>query len=298
MSAVDGVIILDKPSGITSFRAVERVGRVFRGRKCGHAGTLDPIATGVLPVCVGRATKIAGYLAAQEKEYDVSFRFGTETDTGDSTGRPIGATPGKYAGEDAVRAAVAALVGEWEQVPPAYSAVKVAGTRAYVLARQGKKVELAGRKVTVYEARVLSWSREGFRALLRCAKGFYVRALARDLGKELGVSMTVSGLRRLRNGPFRIEDSIALADLVEAGRRGEARSALVSIETALDGLPRREIPPEGARAVRQGRSPAPWLEGRGEAPRGGIVLLTSGTDGPVALVERARTGDWRIVRGI
>ncbi len=136
----DGVIVLDKPSGITSFRAVERVRRVFRGRKCGHAGTLDPIATGVLPVCVGRATKIAGYLASQEKEYDVFFRFGVETDTGDSVGRQIGATPGKYAEEDSVRAAIAGLIGEWDQVPPAFSAVKVAGARAYDLARQGKSV--------------------------------------------------------------------------------------------------------------------------------------------------------------
>ena len=102
MNPADGVIVLDKPAGITSFQAVERVGRLFRGRKCGHAGTLDPLATGVLPVCVGRATKIAGYLAAQEKEYDVFFRFGVETDTGDSTGREIGGTPGKVAEEDAV----------------------------------------------------------------------------------------------------------------------------------------------------------------------------------------------------
>lgn len=298
MSPVDGVIVLDKPSGITSFRAVERVGRVFRGRKCGHAGTLDPNATGVLPVCVGRATKIAGYLAAQEKEYDVCFRFGVETDTGDSAGRQIGATPGKVAEEDAVRAAVAALVGEWEQVPPAYSAIKVAGTRAYVLARQGKSVDLAGRKVTVYEARVLSFSREGFRVFLRCTKGFYVRALSRDLGKALGISMTVSGLRRLRSGPFRIEDSITLADLVAAGKLGEAHSALVTIERALDGLPRREISAEAAAAVRQGRSPGPWLEGRGEVPRGGVVLLTSGENGPVALVTRGDSGDWKIVRGI
>ena len=106
--------------------------RSYYGRKCGHAGTLDPIATGVLPVCVGRATKIAGYLAALEKEYDVFFRFGIETDTGDSTGRQIGATPGKVAEEDAVRASIAGLVGEWEQVPPAYSAIKVAGTRAVI----------------------------------------------------------------------------------------------------------------------------------------------------------------------
>ena len=298
MKPVDGVIVLDKPSGITSYRAVERVGRVFRGGKCGHAGTLDPIATGVLPVCVGRATKIAGYLASQEKEYDVFFRFGVETDTGDSTGKQIVANPGEYAQEDAVRAAVAGLVGEWEQVPPAYSAIKVAGTRAYALARQGKPVDLAGRKVKVYEARVLSWSPEGFRAFLRSSKGFYVRALARDLGSLLGVSMHVSGLRRLMSGPFRIEESIPLADLVEAGKRGEAHDHLVPIERALAGFPRREVPAEAAAAVRQGRSPGPWLEGRAAVRDGEVVLLTSGGEGPVALVTRTPSGEWKIVRGI
>ncbi len=297
MSA-DGVIVLDKPSGITSFRAVERVKRVFRGRKCGHAGTLDPIATGVLPVCVGRATKIAGYLADQEKEYDVFFRFGVETDTGDSVGRQIGATPGTYAEEDSVRAAIAGLIGEWDQVPPAFSAVKVAGARAYDLARQGKSVELAGRKVNVYEGKVLSWSPEGFRAFLRCSKGFYVRALSRDLGSALGVSMTVSGLRRLKSGPFRIEESIPLADLVAAGKRGEEHGSLIPIERALAGFPRQEIPSEAAAAVRQGRSPAAWLEGRSEVRKGEVVLLTSGEEGPVALVERAATGVWKILRGL
>ena len=298
MMQADGVIVLDKPAGITSFRAVERVGRLFRGRKCGHAGTLDPLATGVLPVCVGRATKIAGYLTVQEKEYDVFFRFGVETDTGDSTGRTIGSTPGKVAEQDAVKAAFAALVGEWEQVPPAYSAIKVAGTRAYDLARQGKEVALAARKVSVHEARVLSWSTEGFRAFLRCSKGFYVRALCRDLGNVLGVSMTVSALRRLRSGPFRIEDAISLADLLAAGKRGETHGALVPIGSALAGFPRREIPAEAASAVRQGRSPAPWLEGEGEGYKGGILVLTCGEEGPVALVERLASGIWKILRGI
>ena len=274
------------------------MGRVFRKKKCGHAGTLDPIATGVLPVCVGRATKIAGYLAMQEKEYEVFFRFGVETDTGDSAGRQTGASPGGIATEGAVRAAIAALVGEWEQVPPAYSAIKVGGKRAYALARQGKNVELAGRKVRVYEAKVLSWSEEGFRVFLHCTKGFYVRALSRDLGRALGVPMTVSELRRLRSGPFRIKDSILLTDLVASGKRGDAESVLVPIERAMEGFSRREIPPEAAAAVRQGRSPAPWLEGKGERHDTGVILLTSGQEGPVALVERLASGTWRILRGI
>jgi tRNA pseudouridine55 synthase len=294
----DGVIVLDKPAGITSFRAVEKVGRILRLRKCGHAGTLDPMATGVLLVCAGRATKIAGYLAAQEKEYEAGFRFGAATDTGDVTGKAVESRPGAVAPEEAVAAAVAGLVGTREQVPPAFSAVKVAGTRAYVMARQGKPLELSPRKVTVAEARLLSWSEEGFDVFLRCSKGFYVRSLPRELGRLLGVPMAVSSLRRLRSGPFRVEDSVTLADLVEEGKRGEAASRLVPIEKALAGFPQWEIPSAAVAAVRHGGSPAPWLAGREPESPQGVVLLTHGKEGPVALVERIGEGRWRIVRGI
>ena len=294
----DGVIILDKPAGITSFRAVERVGRALGQKKCGHAGTLDPMATGVLPVCAGRATKIAGYIAGQEKEYDVFFRFGSATDTGDATGREMESRPGVFATEPAVADAVAGLVGSWEQVPPAFSAVKVSGTRAYVLARQGKTVTLSPRPVTVFEARLIAWSPEGFRAFLRCTKGFYVRSLPRDIGPVLGVAMTVSGIRRLRCGPFRIEDAVTLADLVEEGKRGEACARLVPIAKALAGFTQWEIPAEAAAAVRLGSSPGPWLAGRDPGPVGSVVLLTNAKEGPIALVERSDIGLWRIVRGI
>src|SRR5512145_648945 len=180
---IDGVIVLDKPAGMTSFRAVERVSRLLGKRKCGHAGTLDPMATGVLPVCVGKATKIAAYLSMQDKEYDASFRSPPPPDTGDVTGREIESRPGAAAAEGDVSAAVSALVGTWEQVPPAYSAVKVGGTRSYALARRGEAVDLAPRRVTVTAAKVLAWSPEGFRVVLTCSKGFYVRALSRDLGR-------------------------------------------------------------------------------------------------------------------
>jgi tRNA pseudouridine55 synthase len=295
---MDGVIVLDKPSGITSFRAVELAGRALRLKKCGHAGTLDPMATGVLLVCAGRATKIAGYLSAQEKDYEAGFRFGAATDTGDVTGAVIESRPGACAPEDALAAAVAGLVGTREQVPPAFSAVKVAGTRAYVMARQGKPVELSPRRVTLAEARLLSWSEEGFSVFLRCSKGYYVRALPRELGLLLGIPMAVSSLRRLRSGPFRVEDSIALAELIEEGERGAAASRLVPIGKALAGFPQWEIPEDAAAAVRNGVSPAPWLAGRDPASKEGVVLLTHGKEGPVALVERVGEGRWRIVRGI
>jgi len=295
---IDGVVVLDKPAGVTSFRAVETVSRLLGKRKCGHAGTLDPMATGVLPVCVGKATKIAAYLVMQDKEYDASFRFGTATDTGDVTGREIEAAPGAFAAEASVAAAVAALVGTWEQVPPAYSAVKVGGTRAYALARRGEAVDLAARRVTVTEARLLDWSREGFRLVLRCSKGFYVRALPRDLGRVLGVPMAVSALRRLRCGPFRIEDAVTLGALAEAVRRGEDAAAVVSISRALAGFPQWEVPGEAAAAVRQGRSPGPWLAGKGTNAPQPVVLLTHGAEGPVALVGRGPGGEWKILRGL
>lgn len=295
---MDGVIVLDKPPGITSFRAVEKAARALRLSKCGHAGTLDPMATGVLLLCAGRATKIAGYLAAQEKEYDARFRFGAATDTGDATGREIERRPGAFATEEAVAAAVSGLVGTREQVPPAYSAVKVGGTRAYRMARQGKPVALAPRPVTLVEARLHSWSEEGFGLFLRCSKGYYVRALPQELGRRLGVPMTVSALRRLASGPFRVEDAVALPDLIEDAERGEAASRLVPIAKALAGFPQWEIPDAAAAAVRHGGSPAPWLAGRDPGPSQGVVLLTNGKEGPVALVERVGEGRWRIVRGI
>ncbi len=295
---IDGVIVLDKPAGMTSFRAVENVSRLLGKRKCGHAGTLDPMATGVLPVCVGRATKIAGYIATQDKEYDASFRFGAATDTGDVTGREIEAAPGASAAEAAVAAAVAALVGTWDQVPPAYSAVKVGGTRAYALARRGQEVDLAPRPVTVSEAKVLDWSAEGFRVFLRCSKGFYVRALSRDLGRVLGVPMAVSALRRVRCGPFRVEDAVTLDALAEAARRGDEGAVVMTISRALAGFPQWEVPAEAAAAVRQGRPPGPWLAGRGAESPQAVVLLTHGVEGPLALVGRDAGGEWKILRGL
>jgi len=179
-----GVLVVDKPRGITSFDAVQAVGRILKERKCGHAGTLDPMATGVLPVCVGAATKIAGYLTEEEKEYEAGFAFGVATDTGDATGKTVEERPGATATESAVTEALAALVGTFEQVPPAYSAVKVGGVRSYTLARKGMEVPLAARRVTVREARLLSIGPDRFRAFLAVSKGFYVRSLPRDLGER------------------------------------------------------------------------------------------------------------------
>ena len=293
-----GVLVLDKPGGITSFQAVREAGRILGERKCGHAGTLDPMATGVLPVCVGRATKIAGYLSEEEKTYEVEFRFGVETDTGDITGKPVGERPGASAPEDEVAAAVSALEGTFDQVPPAYSAIKVGGVRSYALARKGKEVPLAARRVTVREARLLSADAHGFRAVIACSKGFYVRSLPRDFGGRLGVPMTVASLRRLRVGPFRIEDAVTLAALRDRAGRGEAASLLVPVVDALARYPRWTVPQAAVSAVRNGRLAGAWLARHAAAERGVIALLVTEGREPLALAGRDPAGLWKILRGI
>ena len=295
---IPGVVVLDKPRGITSFDAVRVVARLLGERKCGHAGTLDPMATGVLPVCVGAATKIAGYLSEEEKEYEVAFAFGIETDTGDATGAPVSARPGASAGASQVTAALSELVGTFEQVPPSYSAVKVRGVRAYELARKGKDVPLAPRRVTVTEARLLSCDPGGFRAFLACSKGFYVRALSRDLGARLGVPMTVAALRRLRVGAFRIEDAATPEVLRELAAAGAAATRVVPIPDALSRMPRWIVPGDSVAAVRNGRLAGRWLGELLAAGCGDKALLITERRDPLAIVGRDRSGLWKILRGI
>ncbi len=293
-----GVVVLDKPGGITSFDAVRAVGRILRERKCGHAGTLDPMATGVLPICVGAATKIAGYLSEDEKEYEAAFAFGVSTDTGDAAGKPVETLPGAAAGEGEVAAALSELMGTFLQVPPSFSAVKVGGVRSYALARKGKEVPLAPRKVTVFEARLLSWDPAGFRAAVTCSKGFYIRALSRDLGARLGVPMTVSALRRLRVGDFRIEGAVTLDALRELAEAGGAGGRVIPIADALSRMPAWVVPPDAVAAVRNGRLAGPWLAARVAGERGGTALLVTERREPLAIAGRDPSGLWRILRGI
>jgi tRNA pseudouridine55 synthase len=292
-----GVIVLDKPGGITSFRAVQLVGRILREKKCGHAGTLDPMATGVLPICAGRATKIAGYLTVQDKEYEVAFRFGLSTDTGDVTGKPVNEVPDATVSEAVVLDAVAGLVGSWMQTPPPVSAIKVDGVRSYKLARRGEAVELAPRSVTVTEAEVLSVHADGFRMRIACSKGFYVRSLSRDLGALFGVPMAVAALRRTRCGPFDVSSALTLEQLEQAAKDGSLQAGVIPIPQALAHVPSRTIPPQGVDAVRQGRTPQAWLDGF-EPGEGGVGLLVREDGDPVALVSRDPAGGWSIVRGI
>jgi len=249
-------------------------------------------------VCVGAATKIAGYLTEEEKEYEATFAFGVATDTGDATGKPVEERPGATATEGAVAEALAAFVGTFEQVPPAYSAVKVGGVRSYTLARKGMEVPLAARRVTVREARLLSIGPDGFRVFLSVSKGFYVRSLPRDLGARLGVPLTVSELRRTRVGPFRAEVAVTLDALRERARSADAASLLIPIVDALGRFPHWEVPAEAISQVRNGRLTGPWLVRSAAASPGDLALLVTSRREPLAIVGRDPAGLWKIVRGI
>ena len=217
---LSGVVVVDKPSGPTSFDVVRRVKGLFKTRRCGHTGTLDPIATGVLPICIGDATKIASFVSEGEKEYDAVVRLGETTDTQDSAGRTLATRPIEGVTEEAVRAALQGFVGLIEQTPPMYSARKVEGRRLYELARAGEEVEREARQVHVDEARLVWFRPPDVAIFVRCSKGTYLRTLAHDLGEKLGCGAHLRSLQRGRVGPFSLDDSVKLDALMAAAKEG------------------------------------------------------------------------------
>jgi tRNA pseudouridine55 synthase len=206
---MDGVLVLDKPAGLSSAAAVDRVKRALGAGRAGHGGTLDPIATGVLPICLGAATKLAQYLLADDKEYEAVGVLGVATDTLDRTGRVVAERP-VTVGEAAFRAALARRTGEHAQVPPAFSAIKQDGVRMYRRARAGEEVQLAPRQVRIDRLELLAFEPPRFRIVVACSKGTYIRSLVADLGADAGCGAHLAELRRTRSGRFRIEDALTL----------------------------------------------------------------------------------------
>jgi tRNA pseudouridine55 synthase len=250
---ISGWIVLDKAEDITSTQAVSAVRRVFNAQKAGHSGTLDPLASGVLPIALGEATKTVPWLMETEKEYLFTIRWGVSTETQDREGKPTAESAVRPTRE-AVAKALEAFIGEIEQVPPQYSAVKVDGERAYDLARAGEEVELQARQVVVYEAEVAGTEGEDLVSIrVRCGKGFYIRALVRDLAAALGAEGHVWRLRRTAVGPFREAQSVTLDDLQLLGQKGAASERLNPVETALADIPALAINGEDAFKLRQGR---------------------------------------------
>ena len=292
--AVSGWIILDKPLGLGSTQAVAAVKRNLReagfgkGVKVGHGGTLDPLATGVLPIALGEATKLAGRMLDASKIYEFTVRFGEETDTLDLEGAVI-ATSDVRPTMAQIEALLPRFIGPISQVPPAYSALKVGGERAYDLARAGQAVELASRDVTIHALTILGGEEDSVTLLANVSKGTYIRSLARDIAQALGTCGTVTMLRRVKAGPFDLSQAITLDKLNEIGKGAPLEHALLPLEAGLDDIPAIDLDPEQARAVRQGRvlTGLPHDDGLHWARLGTV---------PVALMELTG-GDARVVRG-
>jgi tRNA pseudouridine55 synthase len=250
---VSGWVVLDKPEDMTSTHAVSAVKRIFNAQKAGHAGTLDPLASGILPIALGEATKTVPWLMEAEKVYDFSIRWGVSTDTQDREGAVI-ATSDVRPTPAAISAALKGFIGEIEQVPPQFSAVKVDGERAYDLARAGEAVELEPRLVIVHEAALVNADDPDLAQFrVRSGKGFYIRALARDLARALGTEGHVWRLRRAAVGPFNEADSVTLDALEDLRHKGAASERLKSVETALADIPALAVNGEDAFKLRQGR---------------------------------------------
>jgi tRNA pseudouridine55 synthase len=249
------VLVIDKPAGPTSHDIVAVVRRRFRGAKVGHTGTLDPFATGVLPVVIGRATRLARYLSGTEKEYEAVIRLGLATDTHDITGAVVFEAPAGVASPapDAVAAVLAGYHGTWMQTPPAYSAKLAGGIRSYDRARRGAPVDLVPVEVTVSELELLSLEGPVARIRLVASAGFYVRALAHDMGVKLRTGATLEGLRRLRSGAFGLSSAVTLDEVTDPG----SDPRVVPLEALLTDWPAVRLTEEGAGWVSHGRAVGP-----------------------------------------
>ncbi|HEY9285356.1 MAG TPA: tRNA pseudouridine(55) synthase TruB [Pyrinomonadaceae bacterium] len=280
--ATDGLLVIDKPAGWTSHDVVARARRLLREKRVGHTGTLDPFATGVLVVLVGRATRLAQFLSGAEKEYEATVRFGYKTETGDLTGAPLSPVEPSAArligiDESEFERALSVLRGEIDQVPPMYSAKKVQGRKLYELARRGEEIERAAVRVTVREFEIergesgelVRPNGDGTcdaRARVVCSAGTYVRVLAEQLGERLGVGAHLTELRRTRAGSFRVSESVTLERLQELAEG--AGAALIPMNVALPAMPSMHLTAEDERRVLNGveaRAPQDaverWLDG-------------------------------------
>ncbi len=294
---INGWLILDKPQGLTSNQALGRLKRLFNPKKVGHAGTLDPLATGVLPIAFGEATKTVAHVVDCEKTYDFTIRWGIETDTDDAEGQPV-RTSDVRPSREAFEAALPAFIGDIMQVPPCYSAIKIEGERAYDLARDGETVELQPRLVSVYELEIEETiSPDLTRLICACGKGTYVRSIARDLGRALGCHGHIAALRRTSVGPFDEKNAISLEKLEDLSNSAGGYDALLGtvtpVETALDGIPALAVSGDDAARLKRGQS---ILIRGGNAPilKGPIYATSRGVLVAIGEVERGEMHPIRV----
>ncbi len=259
---LDGILVLDKPEGMSSNRALQQAKGLYFAAKAGHTGSLDPLATGVLPLCFGEATKFSRFLLDADKAYTSTFVLGVVTASGDAEGEVLETRDASGLDQARVETALAAFRGDIEQVPSMYSAIKQDGQPLYKLARAGKEVERKSRRVTVYHLELLALrdaadsGRAELDVSLRCSKGTYVRSIAEDLGRALGCGAHVSRLRRTQAGPFKLEDSVpmpALEALKQNDKLLEMDQLLLPADTAVNALPLVELTASGGFYIRQGQ---------------------------------------------
>jgi tRNA pseudouridine55 synthase len=283
-SAVSGVLVVDKPAGITSHTAVAEVARRLRANRAGHAGTLDPMATGVLLVCLGEATKIAGFLLADDKAYEGELELGRETDTLDAEGQVVRERPTEAAAIDAgaLAGAMARLVGDIEQVPPMYSAVRQGGRRLHQLARAGHVVARAARPVSIRRFELVGFAPPRATFAVDCSKGTYIRSLVADLGEALGCGAHLTALRRTQSGRFGLDRAVSLDEV--SPDRVAAPGCLVPPAEALAHLPRVSLSAPSATAAEHGK-PLSWKDLSAEEPPTGPICLLAPDGRLVAMVE-------------
>jgi tRNA pseudouridine55 synthase len=293
---VHGWLTLDKPQHMTSTHVLNKVKRLFDADKAGHAGTLDPLATGVLPIAFGEATKTIPHVMDSVKGYRFLVRWGIETDTDDAEGEPVRESADLPA-QEAIEALLPKFRGTVMQVPPRYSAIKIAGERAYDLAREGEQFDIAPRPVEITRLDILSVpTPETCLFEAECGKGTYVRAIARDLGRLLGCFGHVADLRRTRVGPLLDTDAISLETLNELSNSADGRGALMKVlrpvETALDGIPALAISGADAAELKRGKSII--LRGRDAPIHNGLIYATS--RGMLVALGEVERGEFRPTR--
>ena len=284
---MNGILLIDKPSGWTSSDVVAKLRGILRERRVGHSGTLDPMATGLLVVFGGRATRAVAFAENHEKRYLASLRLGLSTDTQDITGNPVGGEP-RAVSDDELEQALDSFRGDILQLPPMYSAIKVGGKKLYEIARRGGQVERRPRPVCISELRYLG--REGEDVLLdvRCSKGTYIRTLCHDLGEKLGCGGCMSALRRLQAGSFLLENAFTLDQVQAAADRGEAGSLLLPVDSLFAEYPALAVDAGGERRIRSGAAvPASAEDGtyRVFGPDGAFLALASVRDGELRCIK-------------
>lgn len=283
--ALTGIVLLDKPNGISSNAALQRVRRLYGAEKAGHTGSLDPMATGMLPICFGEATKLAGWLLESDKHYCLTAKLGQKTSTGDTEGSLIEERSWQHITLAQIEAAITQMHGEHRQIPPMYSALKHQGQRLYELARAGEEIERQPRGITIYQLRLLRWSGDELELEVHCSKGTYVRVLAEDLAQSLGSCAHLTALRRLSTGPF-TGDMVTLDQLQKQADEGRSLDDhVLPPQRALPGWPEVVVDAADQRRIQQGQS---ITSPQSFAPKTLVALLSAA--GTLIAIARAEAG--------